>query len=270
MNLFHKYNLVKFINKIQHKEEKIQFLGFVLLNESTWNKEKFLKDLKKDWDITLTKEIEEPSDYKAPICASYNNLSVLASIIESKIPNQEAEINAEFNHTWKDAVEITKTHKAHIMLSVSGPKSKYKELSILLVKLISSCLKQDNAIAVFQYSNIYEPKVYQEAAKITKDNILPIYNLVWLGVAKTEKITILYTNGMEQFNKEDIEICVENEKFNNAEIQEFLINIVSYVLESDVILKDGETIGLTAEQKLKITYSKGIALPRNTLKIEYK
>lgn len=263
-------NFFKFLTKKTKKEEKIQFLGFVLLNESNWDKEKFKKDLNEDWNITLKKEIEEPADYNAPICASYNDLSVLASIIESPIPNQEVEINAEFNHTWKDAVKITKNHKAHIMLSVSGPRTKYKELSILLVKLISSCLKQNNAIAVYQYSNVYEPKVYQETAKITKDNILPIYNLIWLGVEKTSKLTVFYTNGMRQFNKEEIEICVDNDKFNMAEIQGFLVNIVSYVLESDVTLKDGETIGLTAEQKLKITYSKGIVLPENTLKIEYK
>lgn len=263
-------NFFKFLTKKTKKEEKIQFLGFVLLNESNWDKEKFKKDLNEDWNITLKKEIEEPADYKAPICASYNDLSVLASIIESPIPNQEVEINAEFNHTWKDAVKITKNHKAHIMLSVSGPRTKYKELSILLVKLISSCLKQNNAIAVYQYSNVYEPKVYQEAAKITKDNILPIYNLIWLGVEKTSKLTVFYTNGMRQFNKEEIEICVDNDKFNMAEIQGFLVNIVSYVLEGDITLKDGETIGLTAEQKLKITYSKGIVLPANTLKIEYK
>jgi hypothetical protein len=41
------------------------------------------------------------------------------------------------------------------------------------------------------------------------------------------------------------------------------------VLECDVVLNDGETIGFSEEQKLQITVSPGIALPGDTIKIEY-
>ena len=36
------------------------------------------------------------------------------------------------------------------------------------------------------------------------------------------------------------------------EINEMMMNLVNYILISDVTLKDGETIGFTEEQKLKI------------------
>jgi len=41
------------------------------------------------------------------------------------------------------------------------------------------------------------------------------------------------------------------------------------VILYDAILKDGETIGFTAEQKLQITYSDGVALGEKTIKIAY-
>ena len=53
------------------------------------------------------------------------------------------------------------------------------------------------------------------------------------------------------------------------ELQEMMYNMVHYVLAYDVALKSGETIGISVEQKLKITQSKGKYVEGNTLKIEY-
>lgn len=44
---------------------------------------------------------------------------------------------------------------------------------------------------------------------------------------------------------------------NPGEVREFLLNIVAYVLEGNVTLQHGETLGATAEQKLAITRSPG-------------
>ncbi|MFC5537704.1 DUF4261 domain-containing protein [Rhodocytophaga aerolata] len=46
-------------------------------------------------------------------------------------------------------------------------------------------------------------------------------------------------------------------------------SLVHYVISQDVSLQDGETIGLSAEQKLKIIQSKGKFLEGQTLKIAY-
>ena len=40
-------------------------------------------------------------------------------------------------------------------------------------------------------------------------------------------------------------------------------------ITSDVILQDGETIGFSAEQKIPISQSKGIAVNGTTLKLAY-
>ena len=45
--------------------------------------------------------------------------------------------------------------------------------------------------------------------------------------------------------------------------------MAAYVIEYDVTLNDGETIGFSAEDKHAITRSEGAALPGMTLKIEY-
>jgi len=54
-----------------------------------------------------------------------------------------------------------------------------------------------------------------------------------------------------------------------AELRDFLIDISGYVVEYNVTLKDGETIGFTAEQKLPITRSEGVYVKGDSLKIKF-
>ena len=53
-----------------------------------------------------------------------------------------------------------------------------------------------------------------------------------------------------------------------SEVYDFLLSILDYVLEQDVTLRHGETIGFTEEQKIKITESKAVYLDGNSLKLE--
>ena len=57
---------------------------------------------------------------------------------------------------------------------------------------------------------------------------------------------------------------------NMKELHTLIVEITAYVINNDIELHNGETIGLSAEQKLKITESKGIALDGITLKIDAK
>ena len=54
-----------------------------------------------------------------------------------------------------------------------------------------------------------------------------------------------------------------------SQVRDFLASLVSYVLEGDVTLQDGETIGFSAEDKHPITRGEGVSLPGVTLKIGY-
>ena len=67
------------------------------------------------------------------------------SLMAAPIPNGEAELNAENNFLWPEAVEITKTHQAHLMVVVLGQEEDLLERGKLYVKLLASCCRQKNA-----------------------------------------------------------------------------------------------------------------------------
>ena len=77
----------------------------------------------------------------------------------------------------------------------------------------------------------------------------------------------MYTYGLTDFGKTEMEIIGSHKPIE--ELHEMMYNMVHYVLAFDITLKSGETIGISAEQKLKITESKGKYVEGNTLKIEF-
>jgi hypothetical protein len=52
------------------------------------------------------------------------------------------------------------------------------------------------------------------------------------------------------------------------DLYDFLTSTLSYIIEEDVTLEDGETIGFSEDEKIPITESKGGYLDGNTLKLE--
>ena len=71
---------------------------------------------------------------------------------------------------------------------------------------------------------------------------------------------------MKEFGKEEIEII--DSPMSRGDLHEFILPVLNYILAYDVTLKNGETIGFSEEQKIKITESKAVYLDGNSLKLE--
>jgi len=135
--------------------------------------------------------------------------------------------------------------------------------------VIATCLKQPNAIGVYVSGTVFQPEFYIEVANMMKEDEenLPVLAWVYFGLYQSEEGNNVYTYGMTAFGKEEIEIL--GSKHSLTELQGFMLEIAYYVIGSDVTLREGETLGVSEEQKLPIIRSKGVSVEGMTLKIEY-
>lgn len=258
-------------NSFDYSRDVGSFAGFVLLSEPEWDKDKFLEDFKKDWGIEIVEEdhIDDPDDDGKLVYADVEGLRVVVGLIEAPVPNGEAEYWAQGNYMWKDGVEIVKTHKAQLIVCILGDSPDILVKGKLYVKLAASALKQENAIAFYNEGAVFPPDMYIAFCEPMKIGGLPVLNLVWFGIFGNDNQIGIYTYGMRRMGKQEMEVYVPRESADLNNIRAFLLDIADYVLSGNVTLRDGETIGFTAEQKLPITLSKGIAVDGNTLKIAY-
>ena len=145
------------------------------------------------------------------------------------------------------------------------PHGEAEEAAALQVKLVCAACGQAGTLGVYANGTVYPPELYQEAAAPLDEGELPLLNLVWVGLYRTEEGMGAYTDGLRSFGKDELEVL--DARAEPAEVRNFLLNIADYLLEEDVTLRDGETIGFSEEQRLPITRSAGVGQEGMTLKI---
>ena len=257
----------------EETDHKGSFAGSVLLSKAEWDKEQLIRDLREEWGIVDEEPDEGDEDDENSddaVVMRVGNMMLIVTLFHGHIPDNEAEINAENNYMWPEAVEVAKTHKAHIMVAVLGEEEKLLERGKLFTKAMAVCCKQKYATGVYTSGVVFEPRFYEGLADMLKKDELPIFNWVWFGLYRSEGGLNGYTYGMDVFGKEEME--VSNTDAEPEELRDFLASLASYVLACDVTLQDGETIGFSADDKHTITRSPGVSLPEEqmTLKIGYE
>lgn len=254
----------------ERKEKAGSFVYFILLKEAKWDKEEFFRILSEDWGV----QPEEKSasggvsgDADTAVFSCQGSVIVSVALMPAPVPDGEAEHYAAGNYMWKDAVTVTKQHQAHLVAAVMGGKQPVRETAELMVKIVAACCKQQGVLGVYGNQTVYQPEFYLDFSAMLKQGMFPLYNLVFFGMYKSAKGICGYTCGMNYLGYDEIEIIDSSAK--PEQLNRFLVDTAAYVINENVILRDGETIGFSAEQKLPITKSRGVAVKGDSLKIGF-
>lgn len=252
----------------EHKKNAGQFTGFVLLSDVDWDKEQLIRDLKEKWDIIAKEDEDEEEEQRDDtLVFSVGDMIAAISLMRAPVPDGEAEVNAENNYMWPEAVDVAKAHRAHLIVAVLGQEEDVLERGRLYTKLVAACCRQKYAAGIYTSGVVFEPRFYEGAADMMKDGELPLFNWIWFGLYRSENGVCGYTYGMDAFGKDEMEVLDADAEPDV--LRDFLAGLAGYVLESDVELHDGETIGFSEDDKHAITRSEGVASAGMTLKIAY-
>lgn len=245
------------------------FAGSILLSDAAYDFDKFVADLKTDWEIELSGD--DTSHEGGNMVFYVGGMMVAVSLFPFAVPNDEAVNNARTNYRWKGAVEAAQVHQSHLFIAVMSGNGPLTDAGISLVKLCYSAMEQDNVLGINTAGTVFAPDFYRDYAKFYLENeMYPVMNLIFFGLYSRDggKTFCSYTYGMkETFLKDDFEVLDSDN--SPDDLIEFMSDIATYVIEEDATLLPGQTIGFSEEQKLAITKSPSEVLGVDTLKIEF-
>ena len=248
----------------KQREHSGSFAGFVLLRQPEWSPAELAADLKATWGI----EAEVREDRGEPtVFVQTEGMMGAVSLMPGPVPGGEAERNAESNYLWPQAVEAARAHKAHLLVAVLGQGEDLFERGKLFVRLTASCCAQRQASGVYTSGTVFEPELYRDLSMMMKEGALPLLNWIWFGLYRRAEGVCAYTYGMTAFGMDEMEILDAGAQ--PAAVRDFLVSLAGYVLEEGVVLRDGETIGFSEEDRHAITRGQGVSLPGTTLKIAF-
>ncbi len=243
------------------------FAGFVLLSTPEFDVEEFRRVLKEDWGIECPEASESTEDQGIAVAFCEDGMMATVGLMEARIPDGEAEYWANSNFMTRDqSVAAAQNHQAHLLVAVLGKDTPLKA-GELFVKIASTCLKASNALGIYDCGTVWLPENYINSAELLKEGEFPLANLVFVGLYQNEKGISSWTNGLRSFGKEELEVIESSQ--SPSEIFELMYNISSYILQQGAVLRNGETLGYTAEQKLSITLSQGVYVEGQSLKIGF-
>lgn len=228
--------------------------------------EKIVDDLKSHWNLNVSDFDRSAGDNTVAVFGVEKE-RVAVAFMDAPIPPEEFENIVGFNYLWKNAKEELETLRSHAIVTVLSSESSIVERYKILTKLNASILRTTgNSIGVYQGNQtlLLPKELYMDYADALLDNMLPVPLWVYVGIVNSRGS--IYTYGMKEFGKDEMEVI--DAAMSGSELYDFLLPIMNYVIESDVTLNDGETIGFSAEQKIPIEKSKAVFLDGESLKLK--
>lgn len=239
---------------MEDSQETRTVLGMIALENTIFPKtEKFIEVFEEDWGISVDLSALNGEENSATVLQIGGQIVALM-FIDKPIPWNDVAQVCKLAYYWKEAEETLKPHQAHIIVSIMSEEDGITKYN-LLTKVTASLLKISPALGVYMGTqNLVMPvERYIEESELLHSNSLPISLWVYFGLYAEEDGAISgYTYGLSEFGKMELEISHSTQSL--TDIYGFLFNISHYLLVQSPELKDGETIGMTADQKVMMTH----------------
>jgi hypothetical protein len=258
-----------FFTKKEKKEETTKsnlLLAMPMFNnDERFDVDKIIAYLQSDWGIKAT-DIDKSAEAAS---FSIEGETVVLATVAAQIPMGDIQGTAQYAYNWPTALKDLENHNVHALVTILSNNTTAKERFGILTKVLTAILATSNCIGVYQGTqSLLIPKAqYLDSAEALKSNQIPLDLWIYIGIRRGEQTNSAYSYGLTAFDKLEMEFV--NAPLGLRELHTFLSQICAYVINSNVNFKSGETLGYTAEQKIKITQSKGKFVEGESFKLEF-
>jgi hypothetical protein len=217
----------------------------------------------------IDENIKAQASSEASIAFTIDGHDVAMVHMPFPVPESDWMIAADYAYYWPDAKESCEKHQSHLIVTVLPGKADQVSRFMLLSNLVSALFQTTEAIAVYKGAQclLLERSVYVDNVSLMDEENLPLNLWIYIGLRKIENKNSAYTYGLKEFNKLEMEVINSSEDLED--LHSFLFNISHYVLSADVEFQSGQTCGLSEDQIVPITLSKGVLVEGESFKLGY-
>ena len=215
--------------------------------------DRVVAELKKRWpDAPPARDL---STKKGVLTFKLDDALAAVALMPAPIPWSDLEGPCATAWYWPKAGEAMKAHKAHLIVTLSGGRRTPIDRCLLLTALTAAVTAASNAAGVYWGSGtvLQSPRAFLEVAGEMRQDSLPLR--LWIDfrlVPERPGVYSLFTTGMEPFGHMDLEVPKSRQK--PEAILDVAYNAAHYLLDRGPVLKDGDTFGTSAEQKIKVRH----------------
>jgi hypothetical protein len=188
---------------------------------------------------------------------SVGHVDCIIALMRAPIPWTDLEGPCATSWLWPSAADELRGHVGHLIVTVMG-ESNPVELSGMLSRVCASILATcAEAPGVYwgAATLVIPSKIFQEFTTNILPGMPPVYMWVDLRVGQSPQGKMSgFTHGMQALGHMEFETESSNE--GPGELRERFFGLCNYVLENGPVIRDGDTIGEDANERIRVVYSK--------------
>jgi hypothetical protein len=187
---------------------------------------------------------------------SVGELQVILGLMPAPLPWSDLEGPCATSWLWPKAAEELRPHKQHLIVTVMGEASALERTKLLtqVVASIAATCPQTVGIYWGNATLVISPPVFREFATEMLPDGLPLF--IWIdfrvGPGPGGKMAG-FTHGMTAFDLMEIETL--NSPEQPGELRERLFGLCGYLIENGPVIRDGDTVGEDANEKIRVIYA---------------
>jgi Domain of unknown function (DUF4261) len=197
---------------------------------------------------------------------------VVLGMMPAPIPWSDLEGPCATSILWPDAAASVKAHTAHIIVTVSGELAPIK-LSNILTQVTASVLHATQTALGVYWGNatLLVPKeIFIDFAVDILPKGPPIHIWVDFRIGRDEAgNTSGFTTGMASLGHMEFE--TQSSPESPSELRERFLTLCGYVLENGPVIRDGNTVGANADEKICVVFADpSFGCKNKVMRLEYK
>jgi hypothetical protein len=185
-------------------------------------------------------------------------------LMQTAIPQQKLEYPLATAWYWENARQEISAHQSHCVVFVSSKTASSLDVLKFLTKLVFSLSRILDTVAIYweQSSQVFQPSFYYaNCDSFLEDDAnypLPIWVKI-TGMENKDDSFYLYSKGLSAFDQRELEIVTYRESFLDGYF--FLLDLAHYLLINGPVIKDGDTVGGSENEKIKVLFKKSELFP---------
>ena len=203
--------------------------------------------------------ITEATEEEGVVSLTLGDSFVIMARMPAPIPWSDLEGPCATSILWPNAQDEVKTHKVHWIITVNGdldPIAISKLLTQATAAAMSACT---SAIGVYwgNATLVVPRNIFIDFAEdvLPLGPPLPIWVDFRIG-KDSQKSSAGFTSGMKALGHMELESQQSPEP--PGELRDRLMSLAGYVLEHGPVIRDGDTIGEDAQERIRVVYSDSV------------
>jgi hypothetical protein len=161
---------------------------------------------------------------------------------------------APFAYWWPEALRDLARHKAHLIVSCAWANFSRMDAHMRHLVLARELVEQLPVIGVLWGSALVQTDLFKGEFANSRNGSVPFSLWVLIQFSRQPNGNMLIsTLGMRDFDQMEIET---ESSLPLDQTFDFVRKFGSYVLASGAVVKDGDTVGLTAEQRIRVRHTR--------------